>query len=178
MSSKMCDVCGEAPAVVHMTEIENNQVRELDVCQRCAKQRGYGERPAEESPIQDLAEKLMSMAQEVSGRKEVEGIRCNGCGLFYSEFSRTGRLGCPACYEAFMGQLKPILRKTHGSVSHTGRRPQDNQELQEGRRELRRLRGELDRAIRREEYESAATLRDRIQDLESSVRTRTGEEGT
>ena len=178
MSAKMCDVCGEAPAVVHMKEIENDQVKELDVCQRCARRRGYGESPSEESPIQDLAEKLVSMAQEVTGRKEAEGIRCSGCGLFYSEFSRTGRLGCPGCYEAFLAQLKPILRKTHGSISHTGRRPKENEELREDRRELRRLRGELDRAIRREEYESAATLRDRIQDLESSVRTRSHQEGT
>jgi protein arginine kinase activator len=91
-----------------------------------------------------------------------------------SDFAKTGRLGCPTCYEAFMGQLRPILRKTHGSTTHTGRRPGENHELREERRELRRLRGELARAIRQEEYEAAADLRDRIKALQTTARASGG----
>jgi protein arginine kinase activator len=116
------------------------------------------------------------MAKDVSGGRDAEAIRCAACGLLWSEFARTGRLGCPACYGAFLRQLKPILRKTHGSVAHAGRRPDDDQKCREERRDLRRKRTELERAIRREAYEDAARLRDEIQALERALRSRTAAE--
>jgi len=176
VSENLCDACGEAPAVIHLKEIENKKVEHLHLCQRCAEKRGYSVAAADGGTIQDLAEKLVTMAKDVTGRKEAEGIRCPTCGLFYSEFSKTGRLGCPDCYEAFGGQLKPILRKVHGSVKHAGRRPGENPSLREDRRQLRQLRAELDRAVRREDYESAAQLRDRIGVIERTVQDRTTEE--
>lgn len=174
---KMCDSCGEAPAVVHFKEIEDKHVHDVGLCQRCAEKRGYS-KGVDASPIQDLAEKLVKMAKDVSGSRETDAIRCAGCGLLYSEFAKTGRLGCPTCYETFLGQLKPILRKTHGSVSHVGRRPDEDESLRAERRDLRRKRGELDRAIRREAYEDAAKLRDEIKALEEALRSRAASEDT
>jgi len=176
MTDKLCDLCGEAPAVVHMKHVENQTARELDVCQRCAEKRGYSTVTPVGGPIQDLAEKLVHLAKDVTGQREAEGIRCAGCGLLISDFAKTGRLGCPTCYEAFIGQLKVILRKTHGSTSHAGRRPGENAELRAERRELRRLRGELARAVRQEDYEKAADLRDRINALKTAPRAAGGHE--
>jgi protein arginine kinase activator len=157
-----------------MKQVENQAVQHLDLCQRCAEKRGFSKVAPIGGPIQDLAEKLVHLAKDVTGAREVEGIRCASCGLMISDFAKTGRLGCPTCYEAFMGQLRPILRKTHGSTTHTGRRPGENLELREERRELRRLRGELARAIRQEEYETAADLRDRIKALQTTAKTSEG----
>lgn len=173
---KMCEQCGEAPAVVHMKEIDDEHVTHVDLCQRCAEKRGYS-KGAGASPIQDLAEKLVSMAKDVSGSRETDAIRCADCGLMYSDFAKTGRLGCPSCYEAFLGQLKPILRKTHGSVSHAGRRPDEEDDVHRTvRRDLRRKRSELERAIRREAYEEAAGIRDEIKALEDALRARASED--
>jgi protein arginine kinase activator len=169
MKDKMCDNCGEAPAVVHLQEIENDVVKHIDLCRRCAEERGY-QSSGSSSTLQDLAEKLVTLAQDVSGEPEARGIRCGSCGLLYSDFSKTGRMGCPGCYDAFAAQLKTLLRKTHGATRHVGRRPGETEDLREERRELRRLRAELSRAIRHEEYESAAALRDKIKELQTSVR--------
>ncbi len=166
----MCDICGESPAVIHMQQIDNDVVEHLDVCRRCAEDHGYSSTSVGDGPIQDMAEKLVSMAKDLTGDTETHGVRCASCGLLFSEFTKTGRLGCPDCYEAFMGQLRIVFRKTHGSTKHVGRKPGENEELREERRELRRLRSELARALRREEYESAASLRDRIQELQTAVR--------
>ncbi len=170
MTEKMCDICGESPAVVHMKEIENDKVTHLDLCRSCAEKRGYSVGAAASGNLQDLAQKLVSMAQEVTGSQEAEGIRCTSCGLFYTEFTQVGRLGCPDCYTAFATQLRPLLRRTHGSATHQGRRPQESPALREERRELRQMRADLDRAIRREEFERAAAIRDQIQKLEERVR--------
>jgi len=89
---------------------------------------------------------------------------------------RIGRLGCPDCYVAFTTQLRPLLRKAHGASAHCGRVPKELPSVREERRELRQLRADLDRAIRREEFEKAAALRDRIQKLEEGVRSEAAKE--
>jgi protein arginine kinase activator len=175
VSEKMCDQCGEAPAVVHMKVIDEKSVRHLELCQRCATERGY-EKGGSAGTIQDFSEKLVTMAKDVSGGRDAEAVRCSACGLLWSDFAKTGRLGCPSCYGAFMRQLKPILRKTHGSVSHAGRRPDEDENAREERRDLRRKRAELERAIRREAYEDAARLRDEIKELVEALRARAGED--
>ena len=52
-----------------------------------------------------------------------EQVVCPRCHLTLSEFTRTGHLGCPKCYEAFREQLQPMLLQIHGRVQHAGRRP-------------------------------------------------------
>jgi protein-arginine kinase activator protein McsA len=48
--------------------------------------------------------------------------------------------------------------------------------MREERRQLRQLRAELERAIRHEDYEAAAVLRDRIGGLERSAEERSKEQ--
>jgi protein arginine kinase activator len=118
-------------------------------------------------PISDL---LAGMAEE-SGpaeNEELEKTRCEGCGLTYADFKKTGRLGCSHCYEAFAASLKGLLRKIHGSNQHLGKIPNMENELFEQRKEIRRLREEMKRAIKAEEFEKAAALRDRIYEMEKS----------
>jgi protein arginine kinase activator len=95
---------------------------------------------------------------------------CPQCGLSYAEFRRLGRLGCEACYETFRDDLKPLLRRVHGSTAHAGAVPAHLERGLESRREIKRLRSELDLAVRREEYERAAELRDAIREIEERAR--------
>ena len=36
----LCQICGKNPATVHFTEIHDNQMSELHVCERCAEEKG------------------------------------------------------------------------------------------------------------------------------------------
>ena len=49
------------------------------------------------------------------------GTECSFCGLTFADFRRTGRLGCPHCYETFGDQLPRLLRRIHGGVKHVGK---------------------------------------------------------
>lgn len=165
METKLCDLCGESPAVVHLKDVENKQIVHRDLCRRCAEKQGFSSVSSEPESIQNLAEKLVTMAKDVSGKSEADGVRCASCGLLYSEFTKTGRLGCATCYTTFHAQLKTLLRKTHGATVHKGTRPGGDTSLREERRHLRALKTELERAVRREEYERAAEIRDEIESL-------------
>lgn len=91
---------------------------------------------------------------------------CPQCGLSVAEFNKTGRLGCSECYVAFAGELPVLLLRIHGREHHIGKVPAMNPIQLEARKELLTLRRQLKRAIEREEFESAAELRDRINEIE------------
>lgn len=91
---------------------------------------------------------------------------CPQCGLSSAEFNKTGRLGCGECYTAFVDELRGLLRRIHGRDHHVGKVPALNPAHLEARKELMFLRRQLKRAIEREEFEHAAGLRDRINEIE------------
>ena len=165
----LCQVCGKNPATVHFTEIVNSKMSELHVCDQCAHARGI-------QPVQGkgkfwISDLIASMIDEsATGDQERVGhIQCSGCGLLFSSFKETGRLGCPECYNAFSTQLKPMLRRIHGATRHVGKAPVRDAGRLLRRKERSRLHDELERAIEREDFETAAQLRDRIREAEAGA---------
>jgi protein arginine kinase activator len=98
-------------------------------------------------------------------------VQCPRCGLLYSSFKETGRLGCSECYAAFQFQLRPLLRRIHGDTRHRGKSPTHDGGEQTGTRQIQRLHDELQRAVEREEFEKAAGIRDEIRKLETERAT-------
>jgi protein arginine kinase activator len=93
---------------------------------------------------------------------------CKSCGLHYSEFERSGFLGCPRCYTCFAENLKLMLQKIHGSHKHIGSRPVNLRKRFQSQ-DLEKLKLQLRTAIEGEAYENAAELRDLIKDLERQL---------
>ena len=92
-------------------------------------------------------------------------VTCPRCGMTLSEFTRTGHLGCPKCYEAFREQLQPMLLQIHGRVQHAGRQPLSTAEEQRKRSATEQLQRQMDQAVALEDFETAAKLRDQIRAL-------------
>jgi len=161
MHSMPCQICGKALATIHLTEIENNATNELHVCEKCAEERGF-HGPGSKGKI-SIVDQFLQLAAG-TGAEESQ-VRCRRCGLAFSEFRRIGRLGCSQCYVSFQGQLRPILRKVHGGVLHAGKSPARDEGRLRRRREVERLQEDLERAVRREEYERAAEIRDRLREV-------------
>jgi protein arginine kinase activator len=82
------------------------------------------------------------------------------------EFQKTGRLGCSTCYDTFGEVLKPLIKRLHGSLQHTGKVPVRFSKTVSITREIAKLKDLLNKAIEKEEYEKAAEIRDKIKDLE------------
>lgn len=164
--TKKCQSCGQAPARNHYKSWENNRETELLLCDQCAEQRGLAV-----SMEKDLAQTLNVMLQDMEGLGEgaVGSIQCPECGLLYSSFRETGRLGCAHCYTAFEQQLKPLLRRVHGSVKHVGRTPAIDDAHAARRRQLHDLQQLMERAVARDDFEEAAKLRDQIRALEKDM---------
>ena len=162
-----CDMCHANEATVHLTEIINNNVSKLHLCEGCAKEKS--QEMEEHFGLADLLSGLADLAPivEEKERKISEpGVRCSSCGFSFQNFRKMGRLGCPKCYVTFKNHLSPLFRKIHGSDTHVGKMPSRKEAVQDKVMLLEDLKTALDRAIKQEEFEEAARLRDRIRAME------------
>jgi protein arginine kinase activator len=161
-----CENCGKNQASVHYTAYENNQPKEMHVCQDCAAEKGIVIVSSEAKfSIQDP---IIAMVGELGSQDaEIGRIQCPSCGLMFSGFRETGRLGCARCYESFEVQLKPLLRRIHGSTGHLGKSPAKTSGQATVRSQLRKLQQKLETAIMCENFEKAAELRDQIRQVKS-----------
>jgi protein arginine kinase activator len=158
----VCQSCGQAPATVTIRRVSAGEEEEVRLCLACAQARGF--EPAQEGP--GGGDPVTLMLQNL-GRMQGTGGVCAGCGLTFSRFQETGRLGCARCYQAFAADLKTLIRRVQGGVRHMGKVPHREGKDYDQAARLRRLNEDLERAIGAEEYERAAEIRDLIQELES-----------
>ena len=167
----LCQICGKNPATVHFTEIHDQKMSEIHVCAGCAEEKGL--QPTATKSF-DISELIAGMVDTMTNTEEerVGKVQCPRCGLHYSSFKETGRLGCSECYAAFQFQLRPLLRRIHGDTRHKGKTPERDGEGVSRSRQVQRLHDELRRAVEREEFERAADLRDEIRRLEREDRER------
>jgi len=166
-TEKVCDICGENPAVVHLTRVEDNKTIHSHLCQACAAKKGVSQPgPPASLPLADfLANMGADPPLERSG--ETEEVSCPFCGLLTSDFKEIGRLGCPQCYSTFERSLRSLLRRIHGGTQHVGKvyLPPDPTNREREKR-LDGLRKRLRRAVDSEDFERAAELRDEIRAME------------
>lgn len=165
----LCDICGKKEASVHLTEIINDQMTKLNLCEDCAREKG-----AEMEEHFGLSELLAGLTDMGTAMEPEVAIttKCPNCGLTYQNFRKIGRLGCGECYDAFKKELAPLLKRIHGADRHIGKVPLKSGKSIKDTRTLQDLKIQLEKAIQMEEFEEAAKLRDKIKDLEQKTRTK------
>ncbi|MFA5362625.1 MAG: UvrB/UvrC motif-containing protein [Candidatus Omnitrophota bacterium] len=160
----LCDICGKNPATVHLTEIVDNHMDELHLCEECARQKSS--QMEQQFGLSDLLVGLTQFEKSAED-KETAGIKCPTCGLTYKDFKKIGRLGCGDCYTTLRKYLAPLLKKIHGSTLHQGKCPvKSGIPRMKNKMDPDTLRARLQKAIQMEAYEEAARLRDQIKELE------------
>ncbi|MBI4343872.1 MAG: UvrB/UvrC motif-containing protein [Candidatus Omnitrophica bacterium] len=161
----VCELCKQSQATVHLTEIVNEQMSELHLCEACANQKG-----AQVESHFGLAD-LLSGLSDFGKTPEVEEVSskaCPNCGMTYEQFRKVGRLGCSECYPAFKRSLGTLLKRIHGSPVHVGKSPARaaGTKAAKGAPSLPELKRKLEKAIKDEAFEEAAALRDVIRRAE------------
>ena len=172
-----CDECGKNKATVHLTEIINDQITKLNLCESCAKLKGT--EVEQHFGIADLLSALSDAGTTAPGAHGTVPAptknKCPQCDLSYEDFKKMGRLGCSGCYTAFKNSLSPLLKRIHGATQHIGKSPSPvaakelkvTTKIQE---ELEAVKVSLLKAVKNEEFEEAAALRDKIKFLEKKMK--------
>lgn len=169
----LCQICNENAASVHVTEVahfpsgEEGEaqapvVEQRHVCERCAQRLKLPHSPA----LTNKGLAVWKLLKESARRaREESGVKCPDCGMTLAEFRSKGRLGCPKDYQIFHAHLQPLLLRIHNASAHRGRVPGLDETERAKKEQLDALRARLEEAIRQEAYESAARLRDEIEEL-------------
>jgi len=161
-----CDRCGAEENLIHLTQVIDNEVRSVHLCESCAAAQGLPVAPT--AAPEPLLEFLAQLAKDAHPEIASAPDACPSCGLSPADLKRTGRLGCATCYAHFGGQLRALLRRLHGGTQHCGKGFVTRE-----RAEMRRtaqivgLRRSLQRAIEGEDFERAAGLRDELRRVEA-----------
>lgn len=172
----VCQSCGQRPATTHIKSVVNGQLTETHLCAHCAKEQGYGSLLGGFDGFSSLLGGLLGSPAVEAPAQQVK--HCPGCGASFQEISRSGRMGCAQCYEAFRAQLLPVIQRIHGSARHRGKSPggsalrvtEQNTQLapapQPAETPLEEKKRLLQEAVAAQNFEQAAILRDQIKEME------------
>jgi protein arginine kinase activator len=157
-----CDVCKTNTATVYLTQIVDGNMKKINLCESCSKDKGVSD-PTGFA----LADLLLGLGETQQVEQAQSTEHCPTCGFTQADFKKTGRLGCSECYLTFSEGLASLIKAMHKGTKHTGKVPVRifRDIVRTGR--LTELKRTLEDAVSKEDYESAATIRDEIRQLES-----------
>lgn len=163
----LCQICNKRTATIHLTEITDGVRSEMHICENCAADQGIAAQS--QMSINDLLSHLLASQpadDEIFGPLDQE-TACPNCGFTLGRLRKEGILGCPHDYEVFEAALLPLIERAHdGNTAHVGKVPSKTPQETRQLVQLSNLRRQLEVAVRNEDYELAAKLRDEIKHLE------------
>lgn len=154
----LCQSCGKKQATTHIKTITNGELKEYNLCSECAQKLGYGS--FFDTMGFDFDKLFGSFMGGVPTLKSAR--RCECCGSTFEDIARSGKIGCAECYNTFFDELLPSIQRIHGKTAHTGKLGKAAGEKSRVQNELTRLTNELSEAIKAQNFEKAAELRDKI----------------
>src|SRR5699024_1552432 len=162
----LCESCKKNEASVHYTQIIDGKMEERHLCEECASE-DYNLDFENPFSMNKIFTGLIDNIQE--DKKKRKELKCDNCGLSYRQFKKDGKFGCSNCYKTFKNNLYPLIEGLHGHNIHRGKIPQNVDEEIGLMREEEKLKRKLNDAVKKEEFEEAALLRDELKALKGKL---------
>ena len=153
----LCDACKEKEATVHLTQMVNDDVKKVHLCEDCATASGLSaNNPA------FLTDVLLGLGGQRAQEEAGPDKTCSVCQMHLSDYRKTSRLGCQNCYTAFESELASIIESVQKGGAHVGKCPSRLPGKAQEKESLAELEKALETAVAEEHYEEAARIRDRL----------------
>jgi len=171
----VCDICGENEAIIHVQQIMGGEILEIHMCAECARKKGVA---LEKDGTGDfsLSKLLSGLVESFTQDDQYQQTEeCPHCGTSLSEIQEEERAGCPECYGVFRNTIDEILGEYTERIVHRGKYPEKLKAYKAILIDKEVLKRKLKEAVKKEDYEYAAKLRDRIMELEKNPNQNSGE---
>src|ERR1035437_7463196 len=113
----LCDQCRERDAVLNLTQIVENAVTQLHLCEKCAAERGIETTVSmPKHPLGDFLDAVQQQALQLPG----DAARCAYCGTSLRDFRASGRPGGAHCCGPFDTRLPGLPRPVPASARPPG----------------------------------------------------------
>ena len=169
-----CQNCKTRQANTHIKQVINGELTEMDLCQECASKLGFDTSFGSFLDIGSMMSGFLGMPAAPSMSALAREEKCPGCGAVFSQISKSGRVGCAKCYDTFYERLLPTIKRIHGNTVHTGKRLRTarlesggKKTVEDKAEQIKTLTEQLSAAVKNQEFEQAAQLRDRINELKA-----------
>lgn len=137
-----CQNCHEHEATVVITKIVGEQHSITHLCKVCANELGGAGG--------------VSMSIQMVTSEPVSTEVCETCGKSYADFRKSSLFGCADCYSQFEKHLPKLFKRVQGMACHVITQPGASSD------DLDSLEEELSEAVSCEDFEKAASIRDRL----------------
>ena len=165
----ICERCNKKMATLKFTEVVKGKAVLRNICETCMAELQANPSAAFEMTGAPAAKIPILGRRENPPVAVVQRGECSSCGIALQEVVQAGRLGCTECLTAFSGLIEPMVRSLHFAPQHQGKVPRADVNHEQLRAKLRAKRALLRAALKVENYEEAAVLRDTIKTLESKL---------
>lgn len=176
----LCSKCQAKQAKILYTEIVGGIKKEQHLCEDCSKNFTSFQMAKpnmnKEFTLGDLLSTVIGNYYGGDGpavMPDLPQLQCRSCHTTYEEFIKRGQFGCALCYREFGEEVDKTLKSIHGSDIHRGKRPKGFEsttpDILARLTEEEQLTIKLEEAIKNEEYEEAAKIRDEIRELKKEA---------
>lgn len=151
----MCQNCKKREATVNHIEIVGGMACAQHLCALCANEMfGEFEKQGEQAILNGLF-----------GETGYEEQICPACGTSFSEYERSGLLGCPSCYDVFNERLMPYIARIQGKTVHVGKGGGVYTSEHDLHIKLSSLQEAMERAMLRGDYTEAGRINEQMNAL-------------
>lgn len=151
----LCQNCKKRQANINHVQIVGGKYLEVHLCEHCAYEM-FG--TFELSMKHGIASGLLDEAV-------TEEKVCPLCGMHFSEYRRTGLLGCPSCYDVFKDELINYINRIQGGTVHVGKGGGVHSSEHDLRLKLSELQREMEEALTRCDYVEAGRINEQMNAL-------------
>ena len=151
----LCQICKKREATVKHTAVVNGKACVQQLCDVCANELfGEFESQFEKAYIAGLFD------DGNSGERA-----CPVCGQTFSEYKRSGILGCPSCYDFFKEEILPYIARIQGKTVHVGKGGGVYTTEHDLRIKLSSLQEAMEDALARGDYSQAGRINEQMSAL-------------
>lgn len=148
----LCQNCKIREATVNHVEIINGKACAQHLCALCADELfGSFEKEVESAVLNGLF-----------GEPPRREKTCPACGMAFSEYERTGLLGCPSCYDIFNEEMLPYITRIQGKTVHVGKSGGVNTSEHDLGIKLSALQRQMESAISHGNYAEAGRINEQM----------------
>ena len=165
----LCSNCNKAEANFHYKQVNNGHYKELHLCSECAAKLGYlsPQENIQGVSLNDMLSEFLGLVKNNSPKEHSDVVNtCPNCGIRADEFKKNGYVGCHECYNTFESEIEAILNRIQPSTTHRGKINGEIGEKIQKTNLIKELKDKLKAAVIDERYEEAASLRDKIREME------------
>lgn len=160
----ICELCGKRQATVKLVKITDEIKKEQLFCSTCAiKMSGIDEESIsdgmENLDFNKLIDSFLNYVNlDNENEEDLSEKKCGNCGMTYEQINKEEIIGCNKCYEVFEKEIEMMINKTQGIKYHKNKNIYKF--ISEKSDSKKELEYQLEEAIKFENYEKAAFLRD------------------